>query len=190
MKVIFLDVDGVLNSEHIFKKEHQRYKRTHQVRVDKDLDKRFVKNLRWLVKKTGAKIVLSSSWRGAVKANKNHHLNKMFNKYGLEIYDYTPTINIERGIEIQEWLNHHMDVTNIVILDDEDDMCHLKEYLVQTKFRPSFKTKKGKFIYLPWLWLFFEGLTRSKCRQAKRVLGKTFINKMRHQVMNNTRKQF
>lgn len=190
MKVIFLDVDGVLNSEHIFKKEHRRYKRTNEVRIDKDLDKRFVRNLKWLVKKTGAKIVLSSSWRGAVKANKNHHLNKMFERYGLEIYDYTPKINIERGIEIQEWLNHHMDVTNIVILDDEDDMCHLKEYLVQTKFRPSFETNNGKYIYLPWLWLFFEGLTRFKCRQARRILGKTFINKMKNQVMYNTRKQF
>lgn len=190
MKVIFLDVDGVLNSEHIFRKEHRRYKRTNEVRIDKDIEKRFVRNLKWLVKKTGAKIVLSSSWRGAVKANKDHHLHRYLEECGLEIYDYTPHIGLDRGIDIQEWLNHHLDVTNIVILDDEDDMCHLKEYLVQTKFRVSFETKKGKSIYLPWLWLFFEGLSKFKCRQAVHVLDKTFINKMKDQVMYNTRKQF
>ena len=118
MKVIFLDVDGVLNSEHCFKKEHKRYERTHEVRVDKGLDKRFIKNLKWLVNKTGAKIVLSSSWRGLVKKDKNHYLHKYLEEQGLKIYDYTPNVGLERGIDIQEWLNHHLDVTNIVILDD------------------------------------------------------------------------
>ena len=190
MKVIFLDVDGVLNSEHCFKKEHKRYERTHEIRVDKDLDKRFIKNLKWLVNKTGAKIVLSSSWRGLVKKDKNHYLHKYLEEQGLKIYDYTPNVGLERGIDIQEWLNHHLDVTNIVILDDESDMCHLKEYLVKTKFRSCFKTKKEKYIYLPWLWFFLEGLTKFKCRQAVGVLDKTFINKMKDQVMYNTRKQF
>ena len=59
MKVIFLDVDGVLNS----KQDDYSIK----LRTDSHLN-----FLRMIVKSTGAKIVLSSSWRiGFTPASKN-----------------------------------------------------------------------------------------------------------------------
>ena len=55
MKVIFLDVDGVLNSQQLFEKCED----DQLISVDEDN----IKNLKTIVDATGAKIVLSSSWR-------------------------------------------------------------------------------------------------------------------------------
>ena len=54
MKVIFLDVDGVLNSQQLFEKCED----DQLISVDEDN----IKNLKTIVDATGAKIVLSSSW--------------------------------------------------------------------------------------------------------------------------------
>ena len=55
MKVIFLDVDGVLNSQQLFEKCED----DQLISVDEDN----IKNLKTIVDATGAMIVLSSSWR-------------------------------------------------------------------------------------------------------------------------------
>jgi hypothetical protein len=178
MKVIFLDVDGVLNSAHWYIRNHKKHKE--RCRTDTAIDPRFVKNLKKIVEKTGAKIVLSATCRGVVKRNQTHYLRRILRENGLEIYDYTPHIGMERGVDIQEWLNHHLDVTNIVILDDDSDMCHLIEYLVKTR----------NFYKTPLLWYFHEGLCSKKVKEAIRMLGKPFTNKMIKQVTSNIRKQF
>lgn len=189
MKVIFLDVDGVLNSEHWYKSNHKKH--PERCRTDTAIDPRFVRNLKKIVDRTGAKIVLSATCRGTVKTKKNHYLRKILKEHGLEIYDYTPNTGMERGIDIQEWLNHHRDVTNIVILDDDSDMCHLMEYLVKTKCQPYMKIKdKWRRVRLPFWWYFNEGLCNKKVRQAIRMLDKPFVNKMAKQVTGNIRKLF
>ena len=189
MKVIFLDVDGVLNSEHWYKKNHKRH--PEKCRADTAIDPRYVRNLRRLIDCTGAKVILSATCRGAVKANKAHHIRQVFKQHGIEIYDYTPRTGMERGIDIQEWLNHHLHVTNIVILDDDSDMCHLMEYLVKTKYAPYFRIgEKWHRIHLPFWWYFNEGLCNRKVRQAIRMLNKPFENKMIKQVTGNIRKLF
>lgn len=178
MKVIFLDVDGVLNSTHWYIRNHKRH--PERCRVDTAINPRFVRNLKKIVDKTGAKIVLSATCRGAVRKNKMHYLRKIFKEYGLEIYDYTPHTGMERGIDIQEWLNHHLNVTNIVIIDDDSDMCHLTEYLVKTI----------NFYKKPLLWYFKEGLCDKKVKEAICMLKIPFENKMIRQITCNTRKQF
>lgn len=183
MKVIFLDVDGVLNSEHWYRKNHRRH--PERCRVETAIDPRYVRNLRKIIKRTGAKVVLSATCRGAVK------LRQILKKYGIEIYDYTPYIGMERGIDIQEWINHHREVTNIVILDDDSDMCHLMEYLVKTKGQPYVKVNdQWHRIRIPFWWYFNEGLCNKKVRQAIRMLDKPFENKMAKQVTGNIRKLF
>ena len=174
MKVIFLDVDGVLNSEHWYKKNHKKH--PERCRTRTAIDPRYVNNLKKIVSKTGAKIVLSASCRSSVKERKSHYLRVILKRYGLEIYDYTPNTGMERGIDIQEWLNHHKEVSNIVILDDDSDMCHLTEYLVKTQCKS-------------W-WHFNEGLCGKKARQAIKMLDKPFENKMEKQVLGNIRKLF
>lgn len=175
MNVIFLDVDGVLNSHHWYKKNHKKH--PEKCRTDTAIDPRYVRNLKKIIKRTGAKVVLSATCRVSVRTNKTHYLRKIFKEYGIEIYDYTPYTGMERGIDIQEWLNHHL-VNHIVILDDDSDMCHLMEYLVKTNNGPC------------KLWYFNEGLSNRKVRESIKMLEKPFVNKMVNQTKNNIRKLF
>lgn len=110
MKVIFLDVDGVLNSS----------RDDFSIRLVSEYHFDFLKEL---VDATDAKIVLSSSWRIGFNSMRrsNQNLIAKLASRGLEIYDFTPIMTGSRGDEIREWLTTHP-VDSFVILDDEDDM--------------------------------------------------------------------
>lgn len=133
IKVIFLDIDGVLN---VISQGHDEFgPKFHQ---------HFMDNLRWIVEETDAKIVISSSWRYAgIEAMKG-----MWNKRGLagEIIDVTPDCAklvergtfkyydaVERGHEIQQWIDEHPGIDSYVILDDDNDMLESqRENFVRT----------------------------------------------------------
>lgn len=122
IKVIFLDVDGVLNSK--------QDGNSLQLRTDLHLQL-----LREIVSATGAKIVLSSSWRAGFAKARNTLSNRL-RKYGLEIMDSTPVLPglTCRGDEKRQWLNDSgQSVERFVILDDDDDMAEFTDTnLVQT----------------------------------------------------------
>lgn len=107
MKVLFLDVDGVLNtskSKSIFA-----------------LGKGHLKLLKSIVEDTDCKIVLSSAWR-IIPDAKRHLINKLAYR---DMQIYSSTENIPRGIrgdEICEWLYRHPEVTKYAIVDDNSDM--------------------------------------------------------------------
>ena len=115
MKVILLDIDGVLN-------ENSTPTRTKSRAIFIDQDK--LLRLKRVVDATGAKIVLSSTWRyDRTDARYNGdflELQEAFRNVGLEFYDYTPedAIGIRRGMEIKAWLGLHPEVTQYIILDD------------------------------------------------------------------------
>ena len=121
MKVIFLDIDGVLNHEQHYKwlmetDEPTLMQRTYPYT---EFNPKSCQLLNEIIKETDAKIVVSSSWRldGLAK------LNKLFRFFGLpNAIDVTPCLNTARGIEIGAWLAAHPEVTNYVILDDDEDM--------------------------------------------------------------------
>lgn len=80
-KVLFLDVDGVLNSEHYFKSAYCKKR----IKVDKRLgmfDNRKVELLARIQKTTNCTIVMSSSWKSMFfsKAKTSRHLVKPFKK--------------------------------------------------------------------------------------------------------------
>ena len=116
-RIIFLDIDGVLNSV--------KYDRE---RTDKEgnIDETRMVLLKELVDSTNAEIVLSSSWRKhwSIDDDKCDHigidLNSTFQKYGLKISDKTPVLSaLERSIEIQTWLDEHLcEIQSFVIIDD------------------------------------------------------------------------
>lgn len=123
MKVIFLDVDGVLNDEQTYKKE-----RTPEGYAG--VENRFIKNLKYIVDKTGAEIVLSSDWREEWHHNGIHgkdmfYLIDKLKKFDLVISDKTPG-HIKgkgysgRGQEIIKYLKSHKKITEYVVLDDND----------------------------------------------------------------------
>ena len=131
MKIIFLDIDGVICN-------HEQWKK--HVILDgeylHEFDSAAVKLLNELTDKTQAKFVISSTWRfKGVDILKKH-----FPQQGVtgEILDRTPSlrhvINAQRGDEIQMWLDENKDkeIESFVILDDDNDMKHLLPKLVQT----------------------------------------------------------
>lgn len=121
MNIIFLDIDGVLNS-YAYHKE-----------TENDLNLKSVDILSQIYHKFNCKIVLSSTWRelkdipdeSAQKMWK--HLVDTLTKYGMEIYDITPTIKNNRPLEIATWLQNNS-CSNYVILDDDFPLLEYKKY--------------------------------------------------------------
>ena len=150
MKVIFLDVDGVLNSIDDLMEYREKNSINGSILYDDISDKR-LELLKQLVDKTNAKIVISSSWRMPWLRNGRpkilnpeglfYKLTKRLSDYNLTYIDVTPhlydkDIRYYRGDEIRTWLLEHPEVETFVILDDEDDMCEFTETnLVKTTYQ-------------------------------------------------------
>lgn len=124
MKLIFLDVDGVLNmhgSGGLF-----------------TLNKKRLRLLEKIVKETGAEVVVSSTWR-----NYPDHMKKLMrclNYRGIKVSGITKRLGLAsdgeryyRGHEIQDYLDNHPEIENYVILDDDSDMLDSQlRHFVQT----------------------------------------------------------
>lgn len=121
MKVIFLDVDGVLNSGEGLK-QHINNNGFNGLLEYSEIEDKPLKLLQEIIEKTSAKIVVSSSWKNNKRLYEK--LERRMKDCGMEIYDITPSIGIEnrKGYEIKRWLDNN-EVENFVILDDESDMC-------------------------------------------------------------------
>lgn len=132
MKIIFLDVDGVLNSCSFA----SRLMAEEGVDCFSEdiLDPKCLTRLRHIVRKTGAEIVLSSSWRSIYGARM--HLVDQLKKFGLSIHSDTPRSGKDRGDDITAWFEQHKDVPveAYVILDDDCDMGVHIMHLVRTSF--------------------------------------------------------
>lgn len=136
MKIIFLDVDGVLNSEDDLEVYRKQNNITGCILYD-NIEDRPLNLLQEIVDATGAKIVVSSSWRlGYLRRSKHGKIDTLFNKLRsaleskhLSIYDVTPYLpGQERGAEIQEWMYQCKEnIENFIILDDDSDMGPFKE---------------------------------------------------------------
>jgi hypothetical protein len=118
--VIFLDIDGVVAPTT----ERDRYG---------DLDSACIAVLNEIVERSGAEVVVSSSWRFGKSVGVLH---KMLAAHGFvgRVVDKTPTDvrGLTRGEEIAAWLASHP-VEGFVILDDHRDMGDLMGHLVQTQ---------------------------------------------------------
>lgn len=134
MKLIFLDVDGVLNNGNWAK---DMEKAGICVYRDAILHPDSLTFLRDLVYQTDARIVLSSSWRRCPPLRQE--LVKILKVYGLEIMDDTPYTGGIRGEDIARWLRQHPGNHTYVILDDDSDMLpKQKPFLVKTDFNTGF----------------------------------------------------
>lgn len=111
MKVIFLDIDGVLNSDEYFDKIDG----LNIEGIESQVDIEKIKLLKRAVDETGAKVVLSSSWRYTRNAQ---YLKQLLLEHGI-LVDSTPFMKNKRGKEIKRWLEEHKDTEDFVILDDE-----------------------------------------------------------------------
>ena len=148
-KFIFLDVDGVLNDEATLMQ-------------DSDINPDHVKRLRQIVESTGAKIVLSSSWRIGFndKMEARGPISKTLfdalKKENLTLFAKTVELRSNsRSEEIEVFLKENK-CDNFVILDDEDWDFEWKTFLRHNFVHTTFKN----------------GLTDANVENAIRILNR------------------
>lgn len=128
IKVIFLDIDGVLNN-----------KKTTRTTANgcTFVEGKHLSRLKYIINATGAKIVLTSEWRRD-RTDLEHNgdyleLKEELRRYGIYVYGCTPVLPSDhRGSEIAQWLREHNSVSDFVILDDRGDMDPYMDRLVRT----------------------------------------------------------
>jgi hypothetical protein len=143
MKIIFLDIDGVMDDKQFVKENG--YSRPFSDNLI-DFSPRCVTVLNEITNTTNAKIVLSSTWRTNYKhAELEGKINsaldavkELFSKNGVtgEVIGITPIMghknyHITRSLEILTWLSNRSDIDNWVAIDD--DRLYLSEF-VRTKY--------------------------------------------------------
>lgn len=140
MKIIFLDIEGVLNTNDTYENMYKRF--GYSTMADVEIDKFRLEYLKTIIDRTGAKIVLSSSFRHFFrKVNdkivpttlKGKKLYDSFMRYGIEIYDTIPITSENREEQIKSWLLSEDDIENFVIIDDDPiTFEELNDKLIQT----------------------------------------------------------
>lgn len=125
IKVIFLDIDGTINSYDYYVSDRCTGNLNG---VEGDIDPLCAERINRICKETGAKIVLSSDWRISwpycidriEKGGINHGLiidktpEHMWVEFASEKYK-------SRGSEIDDWLSQHPECDRYVIIDDRKD---------------------------------------------------------------------
>jgi hypothetical protein len=157
VKIIFLDFDGVLN-------HHAYYSQGRDTGPgDTNLDPKAIALLNKLIEETGAKVVVSSTWR---LGRAVHELQELLEGRGFkgEVIGKTSDMRrgpdsdcILRGNEILQWIKEcstvpYWDFREYVILDDDSDMLYWQ---------------KDNFVHVDP----FVGLTPLTITRAKRILG-------------------
>lgn len=127
MKVIFLDFDGVITT----------------MKSRWNLCKEKMELVKEIVDKTGAKIVISSSWRHSTLESTLDYITTLGNAFVHNVTFLMPEdvvgvtdriyyhkcsdkkkheYHVCRGVEIEHYLYEHPEIKNYVILDDDSDM--------------------------------------------------------------------
>lgn len=164
-KIIFLDIDGVLN---VYGRSRDAF--GHLFHTP------FVRNLGWIIRETGAKIVISSTWRkSGLSVMKDMWLKR--NLPG-EVVGITPTSRdviqrgtcrnhdeVMRGHEIQQYIDDNK-IECYVIIDDDNDMLqnHKDKF-----FQASGNTDHPDSMDIGY------GLTRKCAERAIEILNKSYL---------------
>lgn len=141
MNIIFLDVDGVLNSINKLIEVYNKTKKPYSG-YSYPFDEICLQNLQILVRETNSKLVITSTWRKDMEgrqtllnALKDYELDK-------DVIGYTPILLGEkRGTEIKKYLCNLEDRPNFIILDDDKDMEELLPFLIKTNVQTGLTYK-------------------------------------------------
>ena len=160
MKIIFLDIDGVLNSEMFYKERYEKISKGESIPEHplNEIDPLAINNLNILCKESGANVVISSTWRHSGL----EYCKDVLEKSGFtgNIIGITPTLSSDclRGNEILRWIKDNKSLvgpshqfTEYVILDDDSDMLYWQ---------------RNNFLLIDR----FVGLTMGGVFQAKKIL--------------------
>ena len=159
MVILFLDVDGVLNSHNYLNKTLH----LPQIDIYKYLDPSKIQLLKEFVSTYHLEVVLHSTWRNAFNEQMiptdelGKSLYTALNNEKIALLDKTPYLEGNRYLEISSWLKENvtkLSITNFVILDDANiEWNELKNHLVLTD---------------EWI-----GLTHENIQAAKIILDET-----------------
>lgn len=150
MKVVFLDIDGVLNTGRMMRKTGRQ----------QPFDPEAITALNHILTETDAKIVVSSAWRINRSLKELEEILMLegvvprrvigkteWLRYGDRI-EFQPGQYMyksdERYKEIAEWIDRHPTVTKWAVIDDDDDAG--PENLFQTDFEVGLTLDMAKKI--------------------------------------------
>ena len=156
LNIIFLDVDGVINSiNNLIKVYNETHKAHHGYSYP--FDQNCMENLKELVTITNSKLVISSTWRKSEKGMTR--LLEELKKYDLDklVIGTTPILGMNKGEEIKAYLEDYnlKDDISFVILDDNIVIEELIPHLIYTNRQI--------------------GLTKEDMKKAITILKKTHI---------------
>ena len=133
--IIFLDFDGVVETIYWEKDNYG----TLTLNSLKKYPREYLNNtqaigwLNELYKKIPYNIVISSTWRIGMNIQQLQDLLERsgFDKK-IKIIGTTPILHQKRGKETQKWIDDNHFKGKFIIVDDDNDMCHLSEHLIKT----------------------------------------------------------
>lgn len=172
-KIIFLDIDGVLN-----------VMRPRRDMFGNLFHRDFVRNLNHIIDETGAKIVISSSWRedGLETMQKMWKVRKLPGEV-IDITPFWPTLPEtkrmmdygyrDRSCEIQEWLLTHPVETFVIIDDDHERFYKYHEDNLVVCSGPTYNMGSIEGY----------GLTKARANEAIRILNRQWSLKLQKVII-------
>lgn len=180
-KIIFLDVYGVI---YIGKDNYNHF------------NKDALDHLKWIIEQTGAKIVISSSWReGDLEKTKllfPEWIREHIIDETIRYYSYIkPPLKVCRGNEIATWVDQHLDypwkawpeVGELYTIKHEDGSFQkMKSNWVGIDYTYVIIDDDIDMMYFQKDWFVNtdadEGLTRKKAEECVKILNRISINKL------------
>lgn len=109
-RVVFLDCDGVLATKRCMLYADPCPELLHDAEgiEDTPLERRCLSELKRVVDETGAKVVLSTTWR--LDPEQRRFLVHALEEFGIVVIGDTPDSHEGRGYQIAAWLREHPEV--------------------------------------------------------------------------------
>lgn len=198
MKIIFLDIDGVLNCESAYRNGECQYQEWIWEDGRKDHYQRFCVRskelLNRLIDETGAKIVISSTWRhsGIEFMKKVWVMEEMSG----EIIGITPSLrtkglHIPRGMEIAYYLNNDLQFNHInwdkVIQQEYMDKSGVENYIIIDDDSDMLYGQRNHFVHVLPSPRNKDGFNQHYYEIAKSMLEKTVIELNYTQELDTTK---
>jgi hypothetical protein len=144
-RIVFLDFDGVLNSEQSTQQLGTRYR----------FARASVAALNDVLRQSEARIVITSSWRESWTLRENTEFLERDGVLAGRVVGKTPTLQRERGLEIEAWLRSApYPVASFVIFDDRDDIAIHRERLIQVSPQVGLSSAQARraieLLATPW----------------------------------------
>jgi hypothetical protein len=190
-KIIFLDIDGVLNHQNWYSYRHKEIDQNDVVSHYPfyEFDPKSIEQLNRITEETGAKVVVSSTWRIGRTISQ---LQEILDTVGFvgEVIDTTPHFHakgmdnegekigytIPRGCEIDWWLDNKGKFQRINWSTEEQqkfiDKAIVKNYVILDDDSDMLYGQREHFVKT----YFMNGLTEERADECIKILNSTLID--------------